>query len=193
MKRIREDFSTILRSLAQAPTCVLYCNLQYILQVASLHKRSVRHQCSTTKTSKKLTKIVPRTVKIETKSAKIVPSCRIWRTSGQVGRRKRAESARDRPRAAQERPKSGQRAAQERPRGQSDGVGRCRMVVGGQSDGPPGGLCRSGTIELRQKIPRAEFSVFFCGLAIFWAQFDSPRAVERPQERPRGQSDGVRW
>ena len=56
---------------------------------------------------------------------------------------------------------------QERPRGQSDGVGRCRMVVGGQSGGPPGGLYRSGTIELRQKIPRAEFSVFFCGLAIF--------------------------
>ena len=50
---------------------------------------------------------------------------------------------------------------QERPRGQSDGVGRCRMVVGGQSGGPPGGLYRSGTIELRQKIPRAEFSVFF--------------------------------
>ena len=116
MKRIREDFSTILRSLAQAPTCVLYCNLQYILQVASLHKRSVRHQCSTTKTSKKLTKIVPRTIKIETKSANIVPSCRILRTSGQVGRRKRAESARDRPRAAQERPKSAPRAAQERPR-----------------------------------------------------------------------------
>ena len=128
MKRIREDFSTILRSLAQAPTCVLYCNLQYILQVASLHKRSVRHQCSTTKTSKKLTKIVPRTVKIETKSAKIMPSCRIWRTSGQVGRRKRAESARDRSRAAQERPKSGPSVAQERPR-------VSRMVAGCELDG----------------------------------------------------------
>ena len=42
-----------------------------------------------------------------------------------------------------------------------------------------------------KSVPRAEFSVIFCGLAIFWAQFDSPRAVERPQERPRGQSDGV--
>ena len=42
MKRIREDFSTILRSLAQAPTCVLYCNLQYILGVAPSRKEAHR-------------------------------------------------------------------------------------------------------------------------------------------------------
>ena len=36
-----------------------------------------------------------------------------------------------------------------------------------------------------KSVPRAEFSVIFCGLAIFWAQFDSHRAVERPKSAER--------